>query len=72
MTKQEAVAKIFITAFNSLPKNEKKIILEELAPEYNEEFSHEEWEKLYRLANQRGGKTFNSGKDAIRFLKTLQ
>lgn len=71
MTKKEAIAKVFITAFKALSANEKELIVDELLSEFNKKFTPAEFRKLDKLANQ-NGKIFENGRDAIKYLNTLK
>jgi hypothetical protein len=70
MTKKEAFAEIFVTAFKTLPEAEKETIVEKLLAELDKGFTKEEWDKIGKLAGQRG-KVFSSANEAKSYLQKL-
>ena len=70
MTKKEAIAEVFVTAFKSLPENEKGRIVEELLSELDKNYTKDEWRKIEKLANQKG-KMFFAAKEAKCYLNKI-
>jgi len=67
MSKGNAIAEVFVTAFKSLSETEKVAIVEKLLAELDKDFTQEEWEKIEKLANKKG-KLYNTSQE---FLKAL-
>jgi len=63
-------AEVFVHAFRTLPKQEKKLIVEEILSDMEPTFSHEELVYLHKLTKQKGLE-FNSAKDAIKHIEGL-
>ena len=70
MTKKEAIAEVFVTAFKTLPESEKETIVEKLLAEIDKDFTNEEWEKIGKLAGQHG-KVFSGVSEAKNYLHKL-
>jgi len=60
-------AEALVSAIKTLPKQEKKIIIEELITDMEKDFSKEEWCKIEKLADRKG----KAYKDSDSFLKAL-
>ncbi|MCB4791518.1 MAG: hypothetical protein LHV68_06480 [Elusimicrobia bacterium] len=60
-------AEALVSAIRTLPKQEKKIILEELITDMEKDFSKEEWFKIEKLADKKS----RVYKDSDSFLKAL-
>ncbi|MGA2090601.1 MAG: hypothetical protein ABSH12_03975 [Endomicrobiales bacterium] len=67
MNTHVAIAEAFLTAIRSLPKLEKRLIVERLIADIDKDFTKEEWGKIEKLANKKG-KIYNSANE---FLKAL-
>ena len=70
MTAHALRAEIFVQAFRTLPKQEKKLIIEEIVSDMEPSFSREEIDYLQKLAKQKG-LVFHNAKDAIKHLNSL-
>ncbi|OIO75168.1 MAG: hypothetical protein AUJ85_03855 [Elusimicrobia bacterium CG1_02_37_114] len=70
MTKKGAVAEVFVTAFRSLPEDEKENIIDKLWSELDKGFTKEEWEKIEKIASHQG-KVFSSAKEAKNHVQKL-
>lgn len=63
-------AEVFVHAFRTLPKQEKKLIIEEIISDMEPSFSREELTYLHKLSKQEGVE-YNSAKEAIKHIKGL-
>jgi len=63
-------AEVFVHAFRTLPKQEKKLIIEEIVSDMEPSFSREELAYLHKLSKQKGIE-FSSAKDAVKHIESL-
>lgn len=60
-------AEALVSAIKTLPRQEKKIIIEELLFDLEKDFTKKEWQKIEKIANRKG-RVYNTAQD---FLKAL-
>ncbi|MDD5772838.1 MAG: hypothetical protein PHX78_05145 [bacterium] len=71
MNKTNAMVEVFVTAFRSLPQKERKNIAQKLLADLDaESFTINDWEKIEKIAEQRG-EFYTTGKQAKQHLNKL-